>query len=397
MLSKKQLETSKEIEKKRARRERIFIIVISIVLLALTFFEIRFSHFGDKLSLVNSFIFYGFKNFSIILVLLLLFLLTRNIIKTYIEHKKTVPGSRLRTKLVIVFIGFTVIPTVLLFFISVLFIQSSFERWFSMKIERTFREAEEVAAFVYRNSEKRVLKTAINLRNFVEKEKLFRKTKKQYFKKVLRDYLKDEEDIDAVEVYFKDKSHQLYASQDYLRIIGPFEDYSRYGFEGREKTLIENLGEGDIIRGVVPSKKNGNIHAVFVVSKFIPLKMARKLLEIRRYYNDYRAIKPIKIPLKNNYFTILVLMTLMILFGATWFGIYLSRQISTPIAELVEATEEIANGNYDVHIEHEASDEIGRLVKSFNKMTHDIKTGKDKLDGAYTRLKESNAQLREKQ
>jgi two-component system nitrogen regulation sensor histidine kinase NtrY len=50
----------------------------------------------------------------------------------------------------------------------------------------------------------------------------------------------------------------------------------------------------------------------------------------------------------------------------------------------------VAHGHLDVRIDQVASDEIGTLVESFNRMTHDIKTSKEELERSNIDLQRAN-------
>jgi two-component system nitrogen regulation sensor histidine kinase NtrY len=75
------------------------------------------------------------------------------------------------------------------------------------------------------------------------------------------------------------------------------------------------------------------------------------------------------------------------------FGFHLAKNITGPIKELAEGTLEVAKGNLDVRIAIKADDEIGSLVESFNKMTQDLKTGKDQLELTNKNLHDTNIEL----
>ncbi len=65
------------------------------------------------------------------------------------------------------------------------------------------------------------------------------------------------------------------------------------------------------------------------------------------------------------FFLIIILFTLQI---AILLAIYLIRNILNPINTLVNASNEIAKGNYQIHIPIETSDELGYLCGTFNTM-----------------------------
>ncbi|MFQ5901859.1 MAG: PAS domain-containing sensor histidine kinase, partial [Thermodesulfobacteriota bacterium] len=72
---------------------------------------------------------------------------------------------------------------------------------------------------------------------------------------------------------------------------------------------------------------------------------------------------------------------------------YIAKGITVPIQRLAEGTHAVASGDLDYHILGESDDEVGTLVKSFNRMTEDLKAGNAKLEDAYLDLKRTNLEL----
>ena len=73
---------------------------------------------------------------------------------------------------------------------------------------------------------------------------------------------------------------------------------------------------------------------------------------------------------------------LLIIFSATWFGIYLARGITVPLQNLAEGTRRVAQGDLEHQIDTVADDELGVLVGSFNQMTKDLRKSKVSLEQA---------------
>ena len=82
----------------------------------------------------------------------------------------------------------------------------------------------------------------------------------------------------------------------------------------------------------------------------------------------------------------LFLITAVIIFLAYWMGVYLANSMTKPVQELVDATREVADGNLDVRIEAYSSDEIGMLVQSFNRMTHDLRAKQNEINSSNVEL-----------
>jgi two-component system nitrogen regulation sensor histidine kinase NtrY len=76
----------------------------------------------------------------------------------------------------------------------------------------------------------------------------------------------------------------------------------------------------------------------------------------------------------------LLMVTLLIVFSATWFGFHLAKDITVPIKDLAEATDRIASGDLNFRIQMKAADEIGMLVQSFNQMTGDLQVSRLELE-----------------
>ena len=117
-----------------------------------------------------------------------------------------------------------------------------------------------------------------------------------------------------------------------------------------------------------------------VVDYYVPKSIAKRAAQISQSYEQYKYLTFLKTPVKNSYILTLLLITLVIIFAATWCGIYLSKGITVPIQQLAEGTHEVAQGNWDYKIESSGDDEIGVLMNSFNQMTGDLKQIKLELE-----------------
>ena len=91
----------------------------------------------------------------------------------------------------------------------------------------------------------------------------------------------------------------------------------------------------------------------------------------------------------------LMLMTVVLIFTTTWVALYLSKQVTVPIQGLAEATREISRGNFDHRIQVQAQDELGTLVRSFNRMTEQLGEGREQIN-EFTRSLEQAVEERER-
>jgi two-component system nitrogen regulation sensor histidine kinase NtrY len=90
----------------------------------------------------------------------------------------------------------------------------------------------------------------------------------------------------------------------------------------------------------------------------------------------------LKQPLAGVYISFFVMVTLLILVGSTWMGLYLAKRITRPVQMLSEAARQIGAGHYDHRIEHEGSDEFGSMVEAFNAMAAELASSRRRLERA---------------
>jgi two-component system nitrogen regulation sensor histidine kinase NtrY len=133
-----------------------------------------------------------------------------------------------------------------------------------------------------------------------------------------------------------------------------------------------------------------------VVGIHVPQRLEARLRGISQAFQEYKQLKLLKNPIKGIYILLFLLMTLIIVFSATWFGLYLARGITDPIQKLAEGTREVAAGNLKYKVEVRADDEIGILVDSFNRMTGDLAASQAKLEETYRDLQAKHNEVEQR-
>ena len=362
-------ETEIIIETKKRKREILIAISLGVLFLLLTFVEVRLAYLSRELPFMHSIFFFGLVNFNIVLLLFLAFLVFRNVVKTFVERSGKVIGSSLKSKLIAAFVTFSFVPTVLMFFISVFYINSSFDKWFSIKTSAVLRDSLEITNSYYLTAKQK----NYHFGNQIVKE-LQNKSDSVIAKQL--DFFRDLYSLDVVEFYpglFGERVSSISDNKTIPDIPKVSLEFLEKGIKkATDSSTMHHFQEGSLIRVIAPiqymsggSSKPGAL----VISTFVPISLISKMDEIAAAYDNFRDINPLVSPIKTIYLVILCLMTMVIMLGATWFGFYLAKQLATPLASLGEAADQVAQGNYQqVNIET-GSQEINQLVKNFNRMT----------------------------
>ncbi|MBN1474305.1 MAG: HAMP domain-containing protein [Syntrophaceae bacterium] len=388
--SKKTYLDEREIKK---RRRELFIMVF-VGVLAVIFTVVASKIFTDEgmPMLANIFV-YGLYMIFIILILILFFLIVRNVVKLFNEHRRGVIGSRLRTKLVAAFVGLSLVPTILLFLFAVNFLSYGLEFWFNVKTGEALNKSLEVAQIYYQQAAEQAKFNARQISSDITRNRLYEPERYEYLKNFIKQR-QTNSNLGMVETYFDFQLQNTVFSDVEHPDLTPVmlaPKMLEELYSGKEISTVETTNYGEIVVGVapvfsqaLPSEVIGRVS----VSYSVPKDFVDKLRSIADATQQYGQINILKNPIKFSYILTMSIVTLVIIFLATWFGLTLASGITGPIQNLARATNKITEGNLDIQIDVEADDEIGLLVKSFNKMTRDLKRSKGGLVEANISLEE---------
>ena len=127
-------------EHRKRRRERVLIAITLVLVVAITSLEVHLVHQGGQ-PVTGSLLAFGLLNINTILLLLFTFLIFRHLAKLFLERRRKVFGSRLRTRLVLTFISLTLLPTLFLFFMAWQLISSRVDYSWDRQVEESLEQA----------------------------------------------------------------------------------------------------------------------------------------------------------------------------------------------------------------------------------------------------------------
>lgn len=383
---------------RRLRREIWIMVAVAITIILLYFLEAQIFQSQKIFPWGVNLVFFGLINLNIVLIITLLFLFLRNIAKLIFERRRDVFGAKLRTKLVAAFMAFALVPTILFFYVSSTFIIDSVDRWFNVQIENSLSRSLDVAQTFYNSFEHNSRFYAEKLSNDLTASKLLEAKKSDLIQTFL-DKKRADYNLGQVSFQYIKDSQSLVSKgstiPDHVDEDIP-ETLLESGREGEINNQIHSSGGSEVVYGIAPvyaTTEKQDIIGTLSVGYFIPMSLVVKTQEIRRTFEEYRQLELLKSPIKSSYLIVLILISLLIFFSATWFGFYLARGLTQPIQRLADATQEVSDGNLDYYLQVEASDEIGQLVGSFNKMTADLRESKEQTILAHRDLQGKNVEL----
>ena len=361
-------------ERRRRLREGVVIIAAGLAVLLFGLWEIRRPGAHDTAS-GNVFSFL-LVNLNIVLVLVLVFLVLRNVMKLVVERRRRVPGSQLKSRMVFAFLAIALFPAAVMLAMSIEFSSNSIDDWFSREVEDSLRGAWQVAQQHY---EVAADDTTVHAKALAGE---------------LAGSWEDEADLTTRAnlyreryglggVFVFDPNGREISRSVSLGDPPPVEPNLLVStLQGRSDVSVAKDGDIDRVRSAVPitTADGSQVLGSVVVDKLIEHGPRTSSEQIIASYREYRNLKLNKRPFQNLYILTMVLASLVVVFSATWVGLYLARGITEPLGRLAEATRDVAGGNWDVVIEEGGGDEVGTLVNSFNAMTSELKARDEQLD-----------------
>lgn len=383
-------------EQEKRKRNLLIIAGILILLVVATVFEVGIR--APQIPFASNLIVFFLFNLNLIVFLLLLVLLFRNLVKLSFERRHKIIGSRFKAKLVLTFLALALVPGILIFLIASNFITTSIEGWFKPQVERPLDQAMEVAQTYYQGLEGTALRHGRYMSKVIERDGLLAESKRE----TLAGYLAEQQDrlgVAAITIFNREGQELVHVKNPVLAKVPTREansEHVKQALGGQEITTVHELDNGDMIQAMVPIRDGEQVAAAMVVAIHVTQRLEARLRNITQAFQEYKQLRLLKNPIKGIYILLFLLMTLIIVFSATWFGLYLARGITEPIQMLAEGTREVAAGNLAYKVEVRADDEIGILVDSFNRMTGDLAASQSKLEETYRDLQAKHTEMEER-
>jgi two-component system nitrogen regulation sensor histidine kinase NtrY len=141
----------------------------------------------------------------------------------------------------------------------------------------------------------------------------------------------------------------------------------------------------------------GRPEGAVVVSSFVPPAVASAVQEVQDGYTKFRKTQTFREPILSFYRSLYLFPALLILFGAVWLALYLSRRITTPMRLVAEGAERIAAGLRGVRVDFPTgSDEFRALIASFNRMSERLARSEEEVEFSRAGLVRKNQELEER-
>lgn len=369
------------------RRQVIILLSISVtVLLAIVVSQTAFD--ATILRPENNqqtVVFYALSLFISLLFGGLFFVLARNLLKLFAERRLGVLGSKFRTRMVAGALLLSFVPVMVMYWFAYGLMNRSIDKWFSAPLEEVRSETEAMGTLLAKYGMQNARAEAASIAASPEIQRAY---SGHSFSGVLAVFERHEMTLQggfvlALRNDNVEASYNSPAAWSVLKGKLPLAQASAgrpagFAWDGTDYTV-----------GSAPVPGGGLI----VVAVPLPRELSQTVHQVEasqaRYYNLARERRV----LRRTYMGLLLLLTMIVLFVTTWLALFLSKIVTRPLSALAEATQEISRGNLDYRVDVRAADEIGDLVRSFNRMAEDLEASRRQIEASSRDLSAANAEL----
>ena len=384
----------------KKRKQRLIRVVIAFCLLlipALAYLQRGLLGADFNLPVSSTILIFALININGLLLLLMVYLVLRNLVELIFERNQKIMGSRLRTRLVISFVSLSLVPTGILFVIALRFVSTSMDYWFNTNVDEALEAAHRLAQSTLQETGQQAEFTGRQLVVLMESGALNIQDLPALERVLARSLEIDLPGSPDSLVLLDSDRRELIAvrGQRLLPImlpVIPSEAIRLAQVHNRTEVVTQRTTIGELIQAIVPVDVQVSARPqtwFLVTTQLVPTARLETLQAVFTGVTGYNQLVMLKAPIKLSLIIMLLIITLLILFGAIWFAFYISRSLTGPINKLAEATRRVAEGDLDFTLEKESGDEMGLLVDSFNSMTSDLLVSNRQLASTHQALQQS--------
>lgn len=348
---------------------------------------------------------YALAAVNVTIVLVLVFVLARNVSKSWVERRQGAPFARLRAKLVFALLAMTIVPATLVLVIGSQFLSRSADRWFSVPVDDALEAAKEVAAVYYRERQESANLRALRLADILPPADLeqglvpaLQMTARGELA-TMRDGLLEIYQTVPTPAGARDAVFllALEAGAPPRDVVRASADRiaARVAASGQASATEDDVGSGGVlVRAAAPVRNaDGIVVGVVVASLHVPAALTVQSRRAAAAYEQYQQLQVLQGPFQGLYLSVFLTLTLLILVSATWMGLYVAKRITRPVQMLAEGARAIGAGQLDLRLEPQTGDELGSLVEAFNTMAAELGTSKDRLEHSRLALEQKNIEV----
>src|SRR5271165_6011284 len=319
-------------------------------------------------------------------LLLLGAVLAGRLTRVWVERRRGSAGSRLHVRLVFLFSGVAVAPTIVVACFAVAFFHFGIQSWFHDPVRESLSESLQVSRGYLDEHRNNIRAVALEMANDLARAGRFLSADPTVFAEVLDTQTTLRGLTEAV-IYEPTTGQVLAAAGIFvgLGVEAPSQSVTEQAMSGDVAVL--NAGDGTRVRAVVRLESTPAL--MLMIGRPIDPTILGYMQRTEQAVSAYQRLDENRSWLQIAFAWIFAIVALLVLLAAGLIGLIMANQIARPVGMLISAAERVRSGDLGVRVQEAATgDELAGLSRAFNRMTGQLAAQRSELMDAYSQLDE---------
>jgi two-component system nitrogen regulation sensor histidine kinase NtrY len=306
--------------------------------------------------------------------------------RVWVERRRGSAGSRLHVRLVFLFSGVAVLPTILVACFAVAFFHFGIQSWFNDPVRTSLEGSLQVARGYLDEHRDNIRAVALEMANDLARAGRFMSADPTVFAEVLDTQTTLRGLTEAV-IYEPSTGQVLAAAGMFvgMGVEAPPASVTQQALNG--DVVIMNAGDGTRVRAVVRLESVPPL--MLMIGRPIDPSILGYMKRTEQAVAEYHRMDENRSWLQIAFAWIFAIVALLVLLAAGLIGLVIANQIARPVGMLISATERVRSGDLKVRVQEGATgDELAGLSRAFNRMTGQLAAQRSELMDAYSQIDE---------
>lgn len=320
---------------------------------------------------------------DLVLLLALSIILIKRFVYLWLSRKSNSAGSRLQSRIIIMFTIVTVIPTVIVAIFAALFLNFGVQSWFDQRVSTALEESVAVAE-AYLSEHQKVIQIDIQtMARDISNSSALLTYNPSLFNKIITG-LAGYGALSQVVVFQTDKI--LAKSHPDITLANVPKELTDRADKG--EIVIQTDANNSYRVHALIKLKNFKEPTYLLVGRAVNEKVINHMKSTQGAVQEYQEIQADISRLQQRFLYVFIAVASLLLLSAIWLGTVFAVDLARPVSRLVAATRNVREGDLSVRVDEEGphNDEMVTLSRAFNRMTEQIDQQHNALTEAYHQI-----------
>jgi two-component system, NtrC family, nitrogen regulation sensor histidine kinase NtrY len=315
-------------------------------------------------------------NIDLVLLLLLAAIVAKRLVEVWVQRRRGLAGSRLHVRLVVLFSLVAVTPTIIVAVFSYLFFSFGIEAWFSERVRTALLESQAVAEAYLHEHQQVIRADVLAMASDLNREAYTLNFNPQRLAQVVRTQAALRS-LNEAEIF--DSSGRILARSGVSLSL-------EFGLIPPWAMQVARSGDVAIVTGDNDDRVRALVRldeypgAYLYIGRFVEAQVLNHMEQTQRAVAQYEQLEGQRSGFQVTFALVFLIIALLFLLAAVWFGINFATQMVEPIGMLIAAAERVRGGDLAARVlEGRGDEEFASLSRAFNRMTTQLQNQQSEL------------------